>query len=100
MSLVTEIISTDQLNDLWRSGYTIVRRQSDPFEIDPKLIPRGMAYQWNSVLPPATYDGKTEIQPQGWSPVPFSRSSDSVCRSMPSTVGRRPGSATSTPSAR
>lgn len=67
MSLVTEILTTDQLNELWRCGYTITRRQNDPFEIDPKLIPRGMSYQWNSV----TLNGKD--LPEGWTPVPFSR---------------------------
>jgi hypothetical protein len=67
MSLVTEILTADQLNELWRSGYTITRRQNDPFEIDAKLIPRGMAYQWNSV----TLNGKE--MPEGWTPVPFSR---------------------------
>jgi len=62
MSLVTEILTYDQIHDLWGAGYTIVKRSADPFEVDPKLIPHGMAYQWND-----------SPEKPGWSPVPFSR---------------------------
>jgi hypothetical protein len=61
MSLVTEILTYDQIQDLWGAGYTIVKRPADPFEVDPKIIPHGMAYQWND----------TPEKP-GWSPVLFS----------------------------
>jgi hypothetical protein len=60
MSLVTEILTTDQIHDLWGAGYTIVRRPADPFEVDPKIIPHGMSYQWND----------SQEKP-GWSPVLF-----------------------------
>jgi len=63
MSIVTEILTTDQIHDLWGAGYTIVRRPADPFEIDKKLIPHGMSYQWN----------EAEAKLPGWKPVPFSR---------------------------
>lgn len=69
MSLVTAIISYNDLHDLWGAGFTIVRRNSDPFEIDPKLIPKGMSYQWN----PIKGDGPDVVQPEGWNPVPYSR---------------------------
>jgi hypothetical protein len=69
MSLVTDILTYDQLHDLWGAGFTIVRRNPDPFEIDPKLIPVGMAYQWN----PIKSDGPEVLQPTGWTPVPYSR---------------------------
>jgi hypothetical protein len=68
-SLVNDILTYDQLHDLWGAGYTIARRIGDPFEIDPKLIPRGMSYQWN----PIQSDGKEVVQPEGWKPVPYSR---------------------------
>lgn len=69
MDIVTKLLTYDQLHDLWGAGYTIVKRNSDPFEIDPKLIPRGMSYQWN----PIVRDGKDVVQPEGWNPVPYSR---------------------------
>lgn len=69
-SLVNDILTYDQLHDLWGAGYTIVKRNSDPFEIDPKLIPRGMSYQWNPLKP----DHAVEVAADGdWKPVPFSR---------------------------
>jgi hypothetical protein len=69
MSLVTEILSYDQLHDLWGAGFTVVRRNADPYEIDPKLIPRGMAYQWN----PTKSDGVDVAPSADWKPVPYSR---------------------------
>jgi len=68
MSLVTDILTYDQIHDLWGAGYTIVPRNTDPFEIDPKLIPHGMSYQWN----PLKADS-LEVNMDGWKPVPFSR---------------------------
>lgn len=70
MSLVTEILTYDQLHDLWGAGFTIVRRNADPYEIDPKLIPRGMAYQWNPI---SGYDVASDSHPFGWKSVPYSR---------------------------
>lgn len=69
MSLVTEILTADQLHELWGCGFTIVRRGADPFEIDPKLIPAGRAYQWN----PIKSDGPDVVASEGWTPVPYSR---------------------------
>lgn len=69
MSLVTAIISYNDLHDLWGAGYTIVKRGHDPFEIDPKLIPKGMSYQWN----PIKGDTPDVMHPEGWNPVPYSR---------------------------
>lgn len=63
MSAVTEILTADQLHDLWGAGYTVVRRPVDPLEIDPKLIPAGMSYQWND---PRNAN-------EGWREVPYSR---------------------------
>ena len=68
MSLVTEILTYDQIHDLWGAGFTIVRRNADPYEIDPKLIPRGMSYQWNPIQQDAL-----KVNMEGWTPVPFSR---------------------------
>jgi hypothetical protein len=68
MSLVTEILTYDQIHDLWGAGFTIVRRNSDPFEIDAELIPLGMSYQWNPITP----DG-LRVEQEGWKPVPYSR---------------------------
>lgn len=63
MSSPTDILTEGQIASLWRAGFTIAKRQSDPFEIDPKLIPRGMAYQWND----------TGRENPGWREVPFNR---------------------------
>jgi hypothetical protein len=58
------------IQDLWGAGFTIVRRGSDPFEIDQRLIPRGMSYQWNPINP----DGGVKVAADpGWRPVPYSR---------------------------
>lgn len=69
-SIVNDILTYDQLHDLWGAGFTIVRRNPDPFEIDAKLIPRGMSYQWN-VIDPKREPGQERTD--GWNPVPFSR---------------------------
>lgn len=69
----------DMLHDLWGMGFTITRRQNDPFEIDPKLIPRGMSYQWNIEpgypLRPGTADSDVNafIPTGAWRAVPYSR---------------------------
>jgi hypothetical protein len=70
MARVSEIVSRDLLHDLWGAGYTIVARPRDPFEIDPKLIPRGMAYQWCPI--DLARDPGSE-RPGGWQPVPYAR---------------------------
>lgn len=70
MSAVTEILTADQLHDLWGAGFTIVQRPVDPFEIDPKLIPRGMSYQWNPI---DLLRDPGQCRPDGWTAVPYSR---------------------------
>jgi hypothetical protein len=47
------------IHDLWGEGFTIVKRPADPFEIDPRLIPRGMTYQWNTEPGPIAGDAGT-----------------------------------------
>lgn len=51
-----------QIQDLWGLGFTVSRRNADPFEIEQRLIPRGRSYQWND-----------RPDQDGWRPVPFSR---------------------------
>jgi hypothetical protein len=63
--MTTLPISMDQLHDLWGAGFTIAPRPRDPFEIDPKLIPRGMTYQWNREC--------GGYLPNDWRPVPNAR---------------------------
>jgi hypothetical protein len=70
MSIVTKILTYNQIQDLWGAGYTIVRRNRDPFDVDPKLIPAGMAYQWNPIL--LDVGVKFNVD-EAWKPVPFSR---------------------------
>lgn len=62
MSAVTELVFAHVIDDLWGAGYTILPRLSDPYEVPPRLIPHGMAYQWNGA--PDT---------PGWKPVPYER---------------------------
>lgn len=62
MSIVTEILTNEQIHDLWGAGFTVLPRLVDPFELPQHLIPRGMVYQWN----------ETPDQP-GWRPVPYQR---------------------------
>lgn len=50
-------------HELWGEGYTVVRRQADPYYVDPRIIPTGMAYQWCNV----------EKIGDGWKPVTASR---------------------------
>lgn len=69
MSAVTDILTTDQLHDLWSAGYTITLRLRDPFEIPAHLVPRGVSYQWNPIQP----DPEVKHHASGWSPVPYSR---------------------------
>jgi len=69
MSVVTDIIDSSQLHDLWGAGYTVVARQRhpDPMHVDPAIIPKDRSYQWLSLK-------HDEIHIKtGWSPVPYSR---------------------------
>ena len=50
------------IDELWANGWTIAPcRRGDPFHVDPKIIPPGVAYQWN------------EKAEGGWVPVPAER---------------------------
>lgn len=48
MSLVSEIITQDQIQDLWGCGFTIVARRQhpDPFFVPQEMVPQGYSYQW------------------------------------------------------
>jgi len=69
MGVVTDILTTDQLHDLWGAGYTIALRGHDPYDIPLNLIPRGMSYQWNPIQP----DADVKEVAIGWAAVPYSR---------------------------
>lgn len=62
MSRVIDIVTEADVQSLWGAGFTIVRRQIDPFYVDEKIIPAGMAYQWCEKRPN-----------DGWNPVLASR---------------------------
>lgn len=62
MRKVSDLITETDIQDLWGQGFTIIRRQADPYYVDPKLVPAGMAYQWCLKRPG-----------DGWSPVLASR---------------------------
>jgi len=69
MSAVTDILTIDQLHDLWGAGYTVALRSGDPYDIPLTMIPRGMSYQWNPISP----DVEVKEAASGWTPVPYSR---------------------------
>lgn len=72
MTSVRDIVSTETIEALWEAGYTILprRRGPDPFEIDPRFIPRDRFYQWfHLVHDRSRFEGGTG----GWAPVPASR---------------------------
>lgn len=56
------------IDDLWGEGFTIVRRNSDPFAVDERTIPHGMAYQWC-----LKSDQEYMTNTHHWSPVPSLR---------------------------
>lgn len=64
---VRDIVSRDKIDDLWSAGYTIVKRQADPYYVDPDIIPLGMAYQWCSKA------DDFERKNFHWVPVPSNR---------------------------
>ena len=74
MSVVSEIITQDQIQDLWGCGFTIVARQrgADPFYVPQEMVPQGRSYQWWHLVHDKFHfhrDGGSS----GWSPVPASR---------------------------
>ena len=71
MSVVADIITTDQLHELWGCGFTVVERwvhPSDPFHVDPRIIPANRSYQWL----PIKSDELVTFKPEGWRPVAYS----------------------------
>jgi len=71
MSVVADIITTDQLHELWGCGFTVVERwvhPSDPFHADPRIIPANRSYQWL----PIKSDELVTFKPEGWRPVAYS----------------------------
>lgn len=70
MSVVSEIITSDQLHDLWGSGFTVVPRlrHSDPFHVAPHIIPSNRSYQWLPIRPdPLVKEGHDDQ----WRPVTY-----------------------------
>lgn len=72
MSLVSEIITQDQIQDLWGCGFTIVarRRHPDPFFVPQDMVPQGRSYQWWHLVHDKFYFGAPTT---AWAPVPASR---------------------------
>lgn len=76
MSVVSEIITQDQIQDLWGCGYTIVarKRHPDPFFVSPEMVPQGRSYQWwHLVHDKFHFERPKNATPSGWAPVPASR---------------------------
>lgn len=76
MSVVSEIITQDQIQDLWGCGFTIVsrHRHPDPFFVPQDMVPQGRSYQWWHLVHDKFYFHRREGDPLvGWAPVPASR---------------------------
>ena len=76
MSVVSEIITQDQIQDLWGCGFTIVsrKRHVDPFFVPPDMVPQGRSYQWwHLVHDKFHFERPNSAIPSGWSAVPASR---------------------------
>lgn len=61
MSLLSEILSDDKLDELYRSGFAVIPRHDDPFELPAALIKPDWSYQWFT-------DGE---YPRGWKAVAY-----------------------------
>jgi hypothetical protein len=76
VSLVSEIITQDQIQDLWGCGFTIVARKRgpDPFHVPQEMVPQGRSYQWwHLVHDKFHFDRPKDATPSGWAAVPASR---------------------------
>lgn len=62
MSLASEIFTAEQIDELYKAGFAIVRRPTDPLEVPAVLIHPDWSYQWNLAKPD---EGVKDI-PQGW----------------------------------
>lgn len=67
VSGLTRSGAAELIDALWGGGYTIVRRQNDPLNIDKRIIPRGMAYQWCAAADVGFYKSRH------WGAVPSAR---------------------------
>lgn len=63
----------DIVEDLWAAGYTIARRQRDPYGVDPKAIPKGMAYEWRTKPQRRDNQWRMALLQDDWEFVPASR---------------------------
>lgn len=74
MSAVSEIITQDQIQDLWGCGFTIVARchHPDPFFVPQEMVPQGRSYQWWHLVHDKFHFNR-EGHDSGWAPVPASR---------------------------
>lgn len=61
MSLLSEILSAEQIDELYRSGFAIIPRHNDPFELPAALIRPDWSYQWFT-------DGE---YPKGWKAIAY-----------------------------
>lgn len=75
MSLVSEIITQDQIQDLWGCGFTIVARRQhpDPFFVPQEMVPQGRSYQWWHLIHDKFHFHRDGGNFSGWAPVPASR---------------------------
>lgn len=75
MSLVSEIITQDQIQDLWGCGFTIVarNRHPDPFFVPQEMVPQGRSYQWWHLVHDKFHFHREGDSKTGWAPVPASR---------------------------
>lgn len=71
MSSLFERLSRQQIQDLWGEGYTVIDRwvhPSDPFHVDPRIIPANRSYQWLEIQP----DNSVKVQHDDqWRPVNY-----------------------------
>jgi hypothetical protein len=74
MSVVSEIITQDQIQDLWGCGFTIVarNRHPDPFHVPAEMVPQGRSYQWWHLVHDKFHFDRPGGD-SGWAPVPASR---------------------------
>ena len=61
MSLLSEILSAEQIDELYASGFVVIPRHDDPLDLPAALIKPDWAYQWFS-------DGE---YPKGWKAVAY-----------------------------
>ena len=65
MSLLSDILSTEQIDELYAAGFAVIPRGGDPFEIPPALIKPDWVYQWNERPSEGWHWVKHEEHP-GW----------------------------------